>query len=236
MTRHGLLATSVALLAGIGLSAPAEAVSVRAAYDGTTVTVADGAAGDQNGTQDTVEYVEGAGGSGANFPDFDELTLQGTRCGFCPARISFESEVQLGVADAQDDLTLLVSQDNLSLSSAVDWIGRSDFTSIFGDEIEGEFATYWDPSNSLFGTANTIASDTLTGTDSNTVFSPIASQAGNFSITIELVMPEAQLEAASQVQDANAQLRISAVPLPGGLALLVPALAAIGFIGQRRRS
>lgn len=234
MSKNKALTAAAALIALAGLTAPAHAISVQLSYGGTTVQLDDGDPGDQDGTANFVDYVEGD--SGSNFSDFSDLVVQGSRCPICATQINFTSEVAFNESDADGDLLLRVSETGLNLGTSPEWFGESNFTSIFGDGTAADYATYWDPGNTLFGTTNLIHSAELTATEAKNFQSRISPGSSPFSLTVEVLFPEAELEAAGQSLQSTGQASVSPVPLPAGLPLLVAGIGALGVLVRFRKT
>jgi hypothetical protein len=221
-------------------SVDAATVGMRITFDTTVVEFFDNDASgnDVNPDLGTIDFNLGASAAGPLFSalGFTSLETDGAKCTVCPFTLTLDLEASN--PGSTIPLEVLVSGIDFTQPPpiALGWIGRFLYSGIMpGGTVLTE--AYWDPGNQFFAMTNQVGSFFH---DGNTIppYSGLQESGGPgwaspYSQTLRMVFT---FENQTSTLQSQSQMRVTPVPSPASLPLLLGGIALLGFLRARRQS
>lgn len=232
-----------ALILAAAESADAATLEMRLTYGATQLVVGDnsGSGNDIDAATNVIQF-QATGGSddsadaGGFFAvGFTFLDVIGALCTICPDTLQLD--LQATNPTARDDpqsptLLVEVSATDFMLPTALSpWFGEANLTGIPRNATI-RTAAWWDPGNALYARTNLLGEKESGSTFGEDFFTTWADVDAPYSMTLEM---EFDFTGQTQTMQGQSQARLSAIPVPATLPLLLGAMGLLGFLRARRR-
>ena len=233
-----LLAGSLALALGGTTAVATPEVQMQIEYGGnggtfptTTVLIEDNDTNDRTLALGRISFTLDSATDGASFGSgglgFTQFDFSGGLCTVCPTRIDMTLNAS---HPGSERLVLMVTGRGLTLPTALPFLSEFNYSGNVGGTTMTTRA-FWDPNNEFFGMTEELGSATVTGNESDGLNFSGLDPASPFSLTLRM-----EFETFSGGVQPQSNVRLSAIPVPGALPLLLGGLGVLGFLGMRRRS
>lgn len=158
------------------------------------------------------------------------FNFTGGLCPQCPTRLDLNTG-ELTSTGLVGPFSITVTRTGFTLPTALPFIGQLAYSgNVSGNTVVT--TGWWDPDNELFGDTRLIASTTQTGSYGGDIFT-VEDAASPFSLTLRMEFTNG---IASGGIRGGGDVRLTPIPVPAALPLLLGGLGVLGLVGLRRRS
>ncbi len=231
------LATGVAI-GGAATATDAASLGMKIDYGTTSVEFEDndGSGNDTNPAVGTMGFNLDGSSDGSQFGGvgFSDLRVTGGKCDTCPALLDLSVDATQVEPEFRGILSVTISGTDFMLPD-LPYIGEFGYSGLLQEESSVTTRGWWSGTNDLYAETNELGSFSFEGETPGGNYSGFQLSGWDpenpFSMTLQMEFDIGSDDPVASQSSA----RISAIPVPAALPLLLGGLGVLGALGLRRR-